>query len=226
MKALYAVLLFSLVPSLVCGAATAQGVPRIKGQLVSFDGKVLTLKTADPEPMQIGLMPGARIVRQEKRSLSDLKTGDFVGATLTVSKDGSRLAQEVHLFPQSLLGSGEGYYPLDSAHFAVGGTVSAVSPSGLSLDYRGGGDAKASSCTGRAVPAGGCHGHADLVVPAGAPVTALVEGDKSLLVPGAVLAVSILAGNDGHPMTPGLTVELADGATPAAAPTKPATQAR
>src|SRR5579872_1559547 len=110
MKFAYAVFLscLALSSSALCGAAMAQGVPRIKAVLQAFDGKVLTVKTADPEPMQIGLMPGARIVKQEKRALSDIKAGDFIGATIIVAKDGSRHAQEVHLLPESLRGSGEG----------------------------------------------------------------------------------------------------------------------
>jgi hypothetical protein len=160
-------------------------------------------------------MPGARIVAQEKRALSDIKAGDFIGATITLAKDGSRHAQEVHLFPESLRGSGEGLFPLDGGHFMIGGAVSAVSPTTLSLDYRGGSDAGAKDCTGRAPAAGGCHGHADLTVAAGVPVTALVEGDTHLLVPGAVVAVSILAGAEGHPMTPGLTVEAPPSPSPA-----------
>jgi len=66
---------------------------------------------------------------------------------------------------------------------------------------------KGPACSGRAPKAGGCKGSTTIAVAAGVPVIALLDGDKSLLVPGAILAVSILAGPDGKPVTPGLTVE-------------------
>ena len=46
-----------------------------------------------------------------------------------------------------------------------------------------------------------------IAVPAAAPVTALVEADKSHIVPGAVLALSLMSGPDGRPATPGFTIQ-------------------
>lgn len=203
MKFAFALLLCVLTPSL----AMAQGVPRVKGVVVSFDGKLITVKTGDPEPMHVGLMSSTRIVKQEKRSLADIKPGDYIGATITIAKDGPRHAQEVHVFPPSLRGTSEGLFSVDAGHFMIDGTVTDVAANLLTLEYRGASDAGASGCTGRAPPTGGCEGRVDLIVANGVPVTALVQGDTSLLVPGAVLAISILAGPDGHPVTPGLTVE-------------------
>ena len=40
-----------------------------------------------------------------------------------------------------------------------------------------------------------------------APVVAIKQGDKSILAPGKVVAISVVAGPDGHLVTPGLTVE-------------------
>lgn len=215
MQRWFLLLLCVLAPSL----AMAQAVPRIKGVLMSFDGKLLTVKTIDPEPMRVGLMPVTRIVKQEKRALIDIKPHDYVGATITVAKDGSRHAQEVHVLPDSLRGSSEGLFAIDNGHFMLGGTVAKVDAGQLSVDYRGASDAGAATCTGRAPRTGGCDGHADVIVAAGVPVTALVQGDNSLLVPGAVLAISILAGPDGHPVTPGITVEgMAAQDAPGAAP--------
>jgi len=188
-------------------AAGAQTVPRIKAKLIAFDGKVLSLDGGDAKPMLVGLMASTRIVKQEKRILADIKPGDYVGATVTTAKDGSRHAQEVHVFPQSLRGSGEGMVPAGSNRFQIGGTVGAAAPGLLTLNYRGSEGGDGAACSGHAPTTGGCQGSAQIAVAAGVPVIALVDGDKSLLVPGAILAVSILAGPDGKPVTPGLTVE-------------------
>jgi hypothetical protein len=204
MKHLLGVLLCVLaLPSL----AMAQTLPRIKATVVAFDGKALTLDDGSGKPMVVGLTPTTRIVRQEKRALADIKTGDYVGATLTVARDGSRHAQEVHEFPESLRGSGEGLVGMANNRFMIGGTVSAIAPGSLTLDYRGSEGEDGPACSGRAAKAGGCRGSSAIAVAAGVPVIALLDGDKSLLVPGAILAVSILAGPDGKPVTPGVTVE-------------------
>ena len=201
------VVLLCLMALAFVPAAQAQTLPRIKAKLVSFDGKVLTLDDGDAKPMLVGLMASTRIVKQEKRALADIKPGDYVGTTVIAAKDGSRHAQEVHVFPESLRGSGEGMVAAGTNRFLVGGTVSAAVPGLLALDYHGSEGADGPTCSGRAAKAAGCQGSAPIAVAAGVPVIALVDGDKSLLVPGAILAVSILAGPDGKPVTPGLTVE-------------------
>ena len=200
--------------------AAAQTVPRIKARLLSIDGALMSVDAGDNKPMTIGLMPATKIVKQEKRALTDIKPGDYVGATFTVAKDGSRHAQEVHVLPDELRGSGEGVIAAGTNRFTVGGTVSALGPGTLTLQYHGSEGTDGSACTGRALPLpGGCQGSATIAVAPGVPLVGLVHGDKSLLVPGAVLAISVLAGPDGHPVTPGLTVE---GMTPADAPKTPA----
>ena len=188
--------------------ATAQTVPRIKAKLLSFDGTLMSVDAGDAKPMTVGLMPATKIVRQEKRALTDIKAGDYVGATFITAKDGSRRAQEVHVLPDELRGSGEGVIAAGTSRFTIGGTVSGTAPGTLTVQYHGSEGGDGAACTGRALPLpGGCQGSATIAVAAGVPVIALVHGDKSLLVPGAVLAISILAGPDGHPVSPGLTVE-------------------
>jgi hypothetical protein len=48
-----------------------------------------------------------------KASLSDIKQGSFVGITGMPQPDGSQRALEVHIFPESMRGTGEGHYPWD-----------------------------------------------------------------------------------------------------------------
>ena len=206
-----AVLSLALALSLLPAAAMAQGVPRIKATVIAFDGKILTLDTGDASPMSVGLLPNTKIVKQEKRSVADIKQGDYAGATFITAKDGSKRAQEVHVFPESLRGNGEGIVSVGGNRFMIGGVVSASGPASLSLDYHGAQGGEGAECTGRPrlpiTPGVGCQGTANLTVAPGVPVVALVDGDPGLLVPGTILAVSILAGPDGHPVTPGLTVQ-------------------
>ena len=60
---------------------------------------------------------------------------------------------------------------------------------------------------GRAPRQGGCKGEVSFTADARATVIAIREGDKSILVPGKVAAISVVAGPDGRLVTPGLTIE-------------------
>jgi hypothetical protein len=191
--------------------AAAQGVPRIKASVVAFDGALLTVKPeGEKDTMKIGLRPATKIMKQEAKALADIPAGAFIGATGTRTALGVLNAQEVHLFPEALRGSGEGLYPASpgSSHFILDGTVTAVSGTTISAKFRGA-SGEGAKCMGRAPldPLQGCQGAATIAVAAGTPVLALSEADKSLIKPGAVVAVSIMAGPDGKPVTPGLTIE-------------------
>ena len=63
------------------------------------------------------------------------------------------------------------------------------------------------TCTGRAPRQGGCKGELTFALAAKAPVITIKPGDKSMLAPGKVAAISVIAGPDGHLVTPGLTIE-------------------
>ena len=204
-------------------AAQAQSIPRIKAVVIGFDGNALTvMPDGESKSMKIGVRPATRILQEEQKP-GGIQEGDYVGATLTRSSMGVFEAQEVHVFPPALKGSGEGLYPLggNANRFVLNGTVTNAAATTLAIKFRGAsGDGP--KCTGRAPvdkPLNGCQGNATIAVPASAPVVALMPGDKSLLVPGAVLAISIIAGPDGKPVTPGLTVESL---TSQGAPSRPA----
>jgi hypothetical protein len=199
---------------LLCAAVTpaaAQSVPRIKASVVAFDGASLTVRPeGEKETMKIGLRPATKIMKEEEKALADIPAGAFIGATATKSTLGVLHAQEVHLFPEALRGSGEGLYPATpgSSHFILDGTVTEVKGTTISVKFRGA-SGEGAGCTGRAPadPLQGCQGSAAIAVAAGTPVLALAEADKSLIKPGIVVAISIMAGTDGKPVTPGLTIQ-------------------
>src|SRR4029077_17180058 len=53
------------------------------------------------------------VVGITKISLADIKVGSFVGATTVPGPDGGQNAVEVHVFPESMRGTGEGSRPWD-----------------------------------------------------------------------------------------------------------------
>ena len=187
--------------------AVAQGVPRIKAKVLSFDGKVLKVTSgtgAQAETLTVGILPTTRYVRQEDRALADIAAGNYIGATVTKLRDGTLRAVEIHIFPEELRGNNEGIFTA-AGRTMIDGTVRTTSAGSVSVAYRGADGGDGAACTGHAPRVGGCQGSADIVVTPAVPVTALVPADKSLLVPGAIIALSVAAGPDGRPVTPGLT---------------------
>lgn len=211
--------LLALVFSLPAQGVFAQGVPRIKARVLSFDGKVLKVTSgtgAQTETLTVGVLPTTRYVRQEDRVLSNVAGGNYIGATVTRLKDGILRATEIHIFPESLRGNNEGIFDA-AGRTMIDATVRIIGDGIISVAYRGATGGDGAACTGHAPRTGGCTGSADILVTQNTPVTALVPADKSLLVPGAVIALSVMAGPDGRPVTPGLTFEP-DAGEPVAAP--------
>lgn len=174
--------------------------------------------------MRVTVRPATRMLEEEAKSLSDIQVGDFIGATLVGTSKGVPAAQEVHIFPKSMQGSGDGLYPVapGSPSLILNGTVGQMNGGRIGIRFRGaageGPYNAGKGCNGRAPadPLGGCQGSVIISVPDNAPVIALVDADKSHVKPGAVLALSIMSGPDGKPATPGFTIQSV--ATPPVSP--------
>src|SRR4051812_34823810 len=155
-----AVLSLTLGFAVAANPAQAQSAPRVRATLVSLQGNLLTVETEDHEQQVIELSSTALIVQQQKRTVADIKTGDYIGATYLTARDGAHRAQEVHIFPEVLRGSGEGLFGIDGGRFMIDGTVKATGPGLLTISYRGADGGDGPGCTGRAPRAGGCQGEA------------------------------------------------------------------
>ena len=209
MRFLFGLLL--ILVSLPPGHAWAQEIPRIKARILSFDGKLLTVTSGTAgQNLTIGLMPNTRLVYEAKADATAIKPGDYLGATLDRSA-GLWQANEAHLLPDVLKGAGEGFYPLPSnpSQRIVTGEVTKndLASAAMTIAFRGSVGSDGPTCTGRAPRTGGCQGEVTFALPAKGPTLVLRIGDKSMLTPGKVAAISVIAGPDGHLVTPGLTIE-------------------
>ena len=86
---------------------------RLRGTLEKLDGQTLTIKTRDGETKTIKLGDNYRIVGISKASVADITKGKFIGSTTVGEKDGNLVAEEVHIFPEDMRGTGEGHYDWD-----------------------------------------------------------------------------------------------------------------
>lgn len=97
-------------------AAVAQKAPvptRVRGTIESVDGDTMQVKSRSGGEVKLHIAPDVRVAGVTKISLTDIKVGSFVGATTVPGPGGAQNAVEVHVFPESMRGTGEGSRPYD-----------------------------------------------------------------------------------------------------------------
>lgn len=116
---------------------------RVRGEIEKFDHSVLTIKTQDNAVIDIKLDNNAAIIAMTKASLSDITAGKFVGtAAHPGGPNGELVALEVHIFAESMRGTGEGHRPMRQENTMTNATVenvvTAMNDRVLTLRYKGG----------------------------------------------------------------------------------------
>jgi hypothetical protein len=137
--------------SSVCTAQTdmattdASQTTRLRGTIDSVDSTGLTFKARDGATTRLALLPGATVIDVVKASMADIKPGSFLGSAAVPQPDGTLRATEVHLFPESMRGAGEGhrpYAPIEKGTMTNGASaavpVTGIDGSTLTVDYKGG----------------------------------------------------------------------------------------
>jgi hypothetical protein len=131
-------------------AVVASQPTRIRGTIQHVDGDVIEVKQRDGAAMKVRLAGDTSVSWVAKSSISDIKPGSFIGTTATPQADGNLMALEVHIFPESLRGTGEGTRDWDLAPGSsmtngtvqsgkiAGSEVSQVEGNTIKVDYKGG----------------------------------------------------------------------------------------
>jgi hypothetical protein len=126
-------------------AQTPAGKPsRIRGEIVSLDGDVLKVHRRSGDTVPIDVKPAVSVSAVKLMQLADIKPGSFVGTTTITGTDGKLTATEVHVFPESARGTGEGHYAWDlgpnsmMTNANVDTAVQGTSGRNLKLSYKGG----------------------------------------------------------------------------------------
>jgi hypothetical protein len=144
-KLLVAGALVALLASPAAAQNAPEGTPtRIRGTVEKLDGQTLTVKSREGPQLTIALAPNFTVSAVVKKSLADIKTGDYVGAASLKGSDGKLHAIEVLIFPEALRGTGEGERPWDlvpdslMTNATVAGVASAAQGQVLKVAYKGG----------------------------------------------------------------------------------------
>jgi hypothetical protein len=206
-----------VLPALAQTAAPPPMPQRIRGTVEFFDPatQALSVTMADGTSLTVTLLANARIIANEKRTVADIKPGDFVASAAVKGRDGKLHAQEVRIFPEALRGAGEGQYSMDAPNRSMtNATVVlvngvATNAGSLKLTFHGSSTAADGTCTGHATApgAGTCTGETEIEVAPGVPVMSWVLGDSSWLMPGLAVSLSASVGADGKLSTQGVMVE-------------------
>lgn len=175
-------------------ASTSTNV-RIRGAVTGVSGQELQVKSREGKMLKVAITPGTKINVLSPLKMSDIKQGSFVGVT-AVLRGGALQALEVHVFPESMRGTGEGHYDWDlepgssMTNANVDAIVTTNNGEKLTLSYKG--------------------GNQEITVPRRTPIITFTPGDSSLLKAGAqvfiiaqpgandsLTALRILVGNKG-----------------------------
>jgi hypothetical protein len=165
--------------------AVAQQPPtsRVRGTIDSVDGSTLTVTARDGSTQQISVAGDAVVSGLVKGTLADVKPGSFIGVTGMPQADGSQKALEVHIFPESARGTGEGFRPYDlrpnstMTNATVAQEVDANDGKFLSVKYK--------------------DGEKKIQVTPDTPIVTFVAGDKSELKAGAKIIAFAVKQGDG-----------------------------
>ena len=189
-------------------AALAASPPiNVRGTIAQVDGNTIDIKERDGGVAKIHLADNAKIVSVAKASLSDVKPGSFIGTAATPGTDGKLQAIEVHIFPESMRGTGEGNraWDLTPKSSMTNGTVAQKSNK---VENN-----KVNSVEGNDVTVNFNGGTKIVTVTSDTKVVTLVPGDRSELKPnakifipaatrtpdGALEANRVTVGRDGIP---------------------------
>jgi hypothetical protein len=135
-----------VVAALVATTAQAQApqTVRLRGVIEKVDGNIVTAKSDKGDALTLNLADKMLVVAVVKASLADIKDGDFIGSGAMPQPDGSQKAIEVHIFAESMRGTGEGFRPWDGApnstmtNGTVGNTVTGVDGPVVTVKYKDG----------------------------------------------------------------------------------------
>jgi hypothetical protein len=157
---------------LLAGTAFAQPPPRVRGVIQAVEGQTLVVATPNDGAVRLTLTDMTGINGVEKRTMADITDNTFVGATAVRDRKGRWQATEIHIFPESMRGAGEGHYAWDLPESTMtNGAATGVVAKGRggTLNVRHSGGSVAIDVTRRT------------------EIVALTAGSRALLVPGATI---------------------------------------
>lgn len=180
--------------------STAQPGPvRLRGTVEAATDGALDMVVRGGGKVHVLLSPTLRMLNVVAAKLADIQPDSFIGTAAAPQPDGTLKALEVHVFPPSMRGTGEGFRPYDlegGGSTMTNGTVgSLVGTSGRTATVRYGNEEK------------------KVLIPDDVPVVSFEPADRSALKAGAKVVVNGQRAADGT-VTAANVIIGKDGLTP------------
>jgi len=193
----------------------------IRGTIASVDGGHLKVNTKEGTSVELQTTDSTRVNAITKASADQITQGAFVGTAANPNAQGQLVAQEVHIFAESMRGTGEGHRPfnLGPNSTMTNATVSKVGPASTPPTRTGtmtnGTVASSGTAAGGRLltltyKEGDKHAEKSVLVRPGVPVVMMQPGERALLAPGAhvtafakrqpddtLSAIAVSVGKDG-----------------------------
>ena len=145
----------------------------------------MVVTTRDGTKETLAIAPTVGVVAIIAVKITDIAPHSYIGTAAIAQADGTLLAREIQVFPESMRGVGEGHHPWDlEPHSTMTngtvGTVTGTSGRTLTVTYKG--------------------GEQKVVVPANAPIITYAPAGKDMLVAGAHVIITAVKRPDGSLM--------------------------
>ena len=168
-------------------AQAPQGKPvTIRGKISAVEKQALKVTTSAGEVL-VKLPEDVRIGGVEAAKLSDITAGSYVGATAVKQADGNLKALEIHIFPESSRGTGEGHRPWD---LQPGSTMTNANVDKVE-------QVAVEKVQGQLLTLKYKDGEQKIFIPPETAIVKNVPGDRSLLKPGTGVYIPAMRGEDG-----------------------------
>jgi hypothetical protein len=198
----FRVLVGAACAALVAAASLAQTpqMVRVRGAIEAVDGSVLTVKTRENTTVKVKMTDNVAVRGIVKAALADIKENSYIGVTGIPQPDGSQKAVEIHIFPEQLRGTGEGFRPWDlmpgstMTNATVAQMVQGVDGQTITLKYK--------------------DGEKKIIVTNDTVIVTYVPGNKDELKPGAKIFIAAARKLDDGTLEAGAISVGRDGLTP------------
>src|SRR3974390_3469142 len=169
------VILAGAIAAVTLAKAQEPQAVRLRGVIEKVKGNTVMARSDKDDELKLNLADKTLVVEVVKASIADIKGGSFIGSGAMPQADGSQKAIEVHIFAESMRGTGEGFRPWDGApnstmtNGTVGNTVTGVDGPVITVKYK--------------------DGEKNILVMPDVPVVRYVIGYMSAVKPGVAFAV-------------------------------------
>lgn len=163
-------------------AQTPAKSARIRGEIVSLQGDNLVVHRNSGDTVTIVLAADAKVGAFKRMKLSDIEAGSYIGTAAMTGVDGKMTATEVHVFPPSARGTGDGHRPFD---FGPKSTMT-----------NGNVDSVLKGRTGNVLQVSYKGGVSDVTVPPNVPVVGFISASRADLSAGKKVLVTATPGAD------------------------------